>query len=70
MRLGIISDTHDNLKKIDKAIKLFNRKKTDYVLHGGDFVAPFSVLRFKNLNCPWEGVFGNNDGEAKNISSG
>jgi putative phosphoesterase len=63
MKIGIISDTHDNLPQIKKAVTFFNREKVDLVLHAGDFVSPFTALEFKNLNCPFTGVFGNNDGD-------
>ncbi|HEC91392.1 MAG TPA: metallophosphoesterase [Candidatus Atribacteria bacterium] len=63
MKIGIISDTHDNLPQIKKAVKTFNREKVELVLHAGDFVSPFTFLEFKNLNCPLKGVFGNNDGD-------
>ena len=63
MKIGIISDTHDNLPQIRKAVKVFNREKVELVLHAGDFVSPFTFLEFKNLNCPLKGIFGNNDGD-------
>ena len=63
MKIGIISDTHDHLPQIRKAVKVFNREKVELVLHAGDFVSPFTSLEFKNLNCPLKGVFGNNDGD-------
>lgn len=63
MKLGILSDSHDNLPKIEKAVKFFNKQKVGFVLHAGDFVAPFTIPKLKNLNCDWKGVFGNNDGE-------
>ena len=63
MKIGIISDTHDNLPQIKKAVKLFDQEKAELVLHAGDFVSPFTFLEFKNLNCPLKGVFGNNDGD-------
>ncbi|HCL90984.1 MAG TPA: YfcE family phosphodiesterase, partial [Candidatus Atribacteria bacterium] len=50
MKIGIISDTHDNLPKIKKAVGIFNREKVELVLHAGDFVSPFTFLEFKNLN--------------------
>ena len=68
MRIGILSDTHDNLPKIEKAVKFFNSKKVDMVLHAGDFVAPFAVDRLMKFSCPWQGVFGNNDGEKKGLA--
>ena len=67
MILGIFSDTHDNLPQIVKAIKLFNRKKTGFVLHAGDFVAPFTIDKISKLSCEWLGVYGNNDGEKKGL---
>ena len=63
MKIGIISDTHDNLPQIKKAVEIFNREKVGLILHAGDFVSPFTFLEFKNLNCPLKGVFGNNDGD-------
>ncbi|MFC1703285.1 metallophosphoesterase [Candidatus Omnitrophota bacterium] len=68
MKLGLIADTHDNLTQIEKAVKLFNRKKVDLVLHAGDYVAPFSLNVFKKLSCDYVGVFGNNDGEVKGLT--
>ncbi len=67
MTIGIISDTHDNLPEIEKAVKLFNQKKVGFVLHAGDFVAPFTMDKLKKLACEWLGVFGNNDGEKKGL---
>ena len=63
MKIGILSDTHDNLVSIKKAVNLFNREKTDLVLHAGDIVSPFTALEFQKLNCTFTGVFGNNDGD-------
>jgi putative phosphoesterase len=58
MIVGIISDSHDNLPLIDKAIKMLNDKKVELVLHAGDYVAPFVVAHFKPLKAPLIGVFG------------
>lgn len=69
MKIGVISDTHDNLIMIEKAVELFNAQELDFVLHAGDFIAPFSIAKFKNLSCDWLGVFGNNDGEKNGLIS-
>lgn len=63
MLIGAISDTHDNLPQIEKAVKYLNDQKVDLVLHAGDYVAGFVVPKFKALNCKLIGVFGNNDGD-------
>ena len=63
MIIGIISDTHDRLAYIDKAIQQLNEENVELVLHAGDFVSPFVAERFKALKAPLIGVFGNNDGD-------
>ncbi|MBN1903403.1 metallophosphoesterase [Candidatus Sumerlaeota bacterium] len=63
MIIGVISDTHDHLQRINDAIDLFNREKVGAVVHCGDFVAPFAIKLFMKLDCPFYSVFGNNDGE-------
>ncbi|MFH1406800.1 MAG: metallophosphoesterase [Candidatus Omnitrophota bacterium] len=68
MKIGIIADTHDNLPQIKRAVDFFNKEKVSYVLHAGDYIAPFALTVLEKLNCPWQGVFGNNDGEKKGLS--
>ena len=64
MRIGIISDTHDDLNNVDKAIAIFNREKVSRVVHAGDFIFPGVVERFRRLeSAKLVGVLGNNDGE-------
>lgn len=63
MKIGIISDTHDQIAKIEQAVKILNKKRVELVVHCGDWVSPFSLLPYKNLKCPIKGVFGNNDGD-------
>lgn len=70
VKLGIISDTHDNIDLAKKAVEYFNSKNIDYCLHAGDMVAPFvAKLVFKNLNCKEKMtiVQGNNDGEIRGL---
>jgi len=63
MLIGLISDTHDNLPLVEKAVKLLNDRKVGLVLHAGDYTSPFTIPKFKALNCKLIGVFGNNDGD-------
>ncbi len=63
MLIGAVSDSHDNLLLIDKAVQTLNTHKAELVLHGGDYVSPFTIAHFAKLNCPLIGVFGNNDGD-------
>ena len=63
MKIGIISDTHDNVWRIDDAIPYL--RSTDLVLHCGDLISPFMIHRLgKGLgNIPIHLVWGNNDGD-------
>ncbi|OGS46118.1 MAG: YfcE family phosphodiesterase [Elusimicrobia bacterium RIFOXYD2_FULL_34_15] len=63
MLIGIMSDSHDNLDNIEKAVNIFNQRKVDIVLHAGDLVSPFTANEFEKLKAKFIGVFGNNDGD-------
>jgi putative phosphoesterase len=63
MIIGLISDTHDNLPMVEKAVIKLNQENVTLVLHAGDYVAPFVIPKFKALNAKLIGVFGNNDGD-------
>lgn len=65
MIIGILSDTHDCLPLIEKAVEKFNEMNVELVLHAGDYTAPFVDSHFKKLKAPLIGVFGNNDGEKR-----
>jgi uncharacterized protein len=63
MKIGVISDTHDQDLLIEKSVQCFNDEKVDLVVHCGDWVSPFILYSFKELRVPIKGVFGNNDGD-------
>jgi putative phosphoesterase len=64
MRIGIISDTHDNRRSVTRAIEIFRSRGVEYILHAGDIVAPFTAKPFGELrSAKFIAVFGNNDGE-------
>jgi len=61
MFVGVVSDTHNNIKNIKKIIDLFNEAKVELVIHTGDISKAETLKIFSSLNCPLKGVFGNND---------
>ncbi|MEF3254831.1 MAG: metallophosphoesterase [Deferribacterales bacterium] len=63
MKIGVISDSHDNLVVVEKVVEMFNHKKIDFLFHLGDICSPFTVKLLNKLACGYIGVFGNNDGE-------
>ena len=67
VKIGIISDSHDNITNIKKAVSIFNANEVGLVIHAGDYVAPFSIAPLDDLKCDYVGVFGNNDGEKNGL---
>jgi putative phosphoesterase len=63
MIVGLISDTHDNIHMIDRAVKMFNEERIKLVLHAGDYITPFTAKHFKPLEAQLVGVYGNNCAE-------
>lgn len=63
MKIGVLSDTHDQGELIRQAIDHFNQENVDWVFHCGDWVSPFILYFFQKLQAPIRGVFGNNDGD-------
>ncbi len=67
MKLAVLSDSHDHMNNILKAVSIINQRNVDALIHCGDYVAPFVKRWFDKLNNSikknFYGVFGNNDGE-------
>ncbi|HEY61047.1 MAG TPA: metallophosphoesterase [Anaerolineae bacterium] len=63
MHIAIISDTHDNVWKLEKAYPYL--KESDAILHCGDIVSPFMIARLAKeiQGIPIHIVWGNNDGD-------
>lgn len=61
MRIGIISDTHDNIELAEKASDFFD-DRVKKVIHCGDMIAPFTAELF-DREYDFYAVRGNNDGE-------
>src|SRR5262245_30251008 len=66
MKIGLISDTHDNIQNIRKAISLFTNKNVSFVIHAGDIVSPEAVKAF--LGVKIIAVLGNNDLEVNGLA--
>jgi uncharacterized protein len=63
MRLLVLSDSHDNIWKLDAAAEHLAR--ADVVLHCGDICSPFMIRRLGELTGgkPVHVIWGNNDGD-------
>lgn len=68
MKLAVLSDSHDNIWKLDQALPYL--KQADAILHCGDLCSPFMIKRLAEGvgNTPVHVIWGNNDGDQFTIS--
>ena len=61
MLIGVVSDTHNRVKHVEKIVNLFNSYELSLVVHTGDITNAKTLDLFSDLNFPLKGVYGNND---------
>ena len=70
MKICILSDIHDNVWNLSKAISMEELQNTEAMLFCGDLCAPFIIkLLGQSYTKPVHIVFGNNDGDGAAIIS-
>jgi len=67
MKIGLMSDTHDRIDAVERAIDFFNRAGVEHVLHAGDLISPFVAPKFAKLRARLYYVWGNNEGDREFI---
>jgi putative phosphoesterase len=67
MKIGVVSDTHDNVPAIEAAMDVFEREDARTVVHCGDFIAPPVVPHLDRDGIEVHAVRGNNDGEREGL---
>ncbi len=62
MKIGIISDTHDNLPNFKKAVSWFKKNNIPLIIHCGDITNPNTLKEsLKSFSGKLKGVLGNAD---------
>ncbi|MBF0417173.1 MAG: metallophosphoesterase [Magnetococcales bacterium] len=61
MKIGVISDSHDHMEHMARALARFRERGVTRILHAGDIVCPATILAMNGFEVA--AVFGNNDGE-------
>lgn len=61
MKIAIISDTHDNVPNLEKALVWMNKNNIEQIIHCGDLCAPAILIKVlaPNFSGPIHMVFGN-----------
>ncbi len=62
MKIGIISDSHDNIPNLKKALAILEKENCEELIHCGDFCDPFMIKELReNFKGKIHCVFGNTD---------
>jgi len=68
MKIGILSDTHDETGATERALQAFASTGCALIVHAGDVCAPLPARLIKGCPIPHLAVFGNNDGDRVHLS--
>ena len=63
MKIGIISDVHDNWINLEKVVSVFNEEGFKYIFMAGDLISPSGLELLAAFKGDAYLVFGNNEGE-------
>ena len=69
MRIGVVSDTHNNLANVRRIVELFNAAGVEQVVHTGDITQAKTLEVLAHLDAPLSGVYGNNDLERDSLEA-
>lgn len=69
MKVAVISDIHDNIWNLERALNQVQQSGVEALLFLGDLCAPFTLAQLaEGFSNPVHVVFGNNDGDVFHIS--
>lgn len=64
MKIAVLSDCHDHLANLARALELVQQHQAEHLLYLGDFCAPFTLTALaEGFSGPIDAVLGNNDGD-------
>ncbi|MCK5877931.1 MAG: metallophosphoesterase family protein [Candidatus Marithrix sp.] len=63
MKIGIVSDSHDNIPLLCAAVADAKRRGAEAILHCGDIVAPSTLEQLQQYDLPLHVIHGNNAGD-------
>ncbi len=67
MRIAVVSDTHNNLRNVQRIVELLNAAAVERVVHTGDITQAKTLDVLARLHAPLVGVYGNNDQERDSL---
>jgi len=67
MKIGLISDTHNDIELVQKAIAIFKERNISVIIHAGDLTSSKIISLFKGFDCKF--VLGNCDIDVEEINA-
>jgi len=69
VRIGVVSDTHNMLRNVERIVELFQAAGVERVVHTGDITQAKTLRVLGKLRAELVGVFGNNDLERSSLEA-
>ncbi len=69
MKIAILSDSHDHIPNLARAVNLANEAKAEILIHCGDLISPFMLPYLDRFHGRIHLIYGNNVGDQHLISS-
>lgn len=69
MRIAIVSDSHDHIPNLQRAVQRANREGAEMLIHCGDLISPFMLTSLHAFQGPVHLIYGNNAGDQPLIAS-
>jgi len=69
VRIGVVSDTHNMLRNVERIVELFEAAGVERVVHTGDITQAKTLQVLGKLRAEMVGVFGNNDVERASLEA-
>ena len=69
MRIAILSDSHDHIPNLRRAVSRANSEGAELLIHCGDLISPFMLPCLDGFNGPVHLIYGNNPGDQHLIAS-
>lgn len=69
MRIAVVSDSHDHIPHLKRAVLRANREGAELLIHCGDLISPFMLATLEQFNGQVHAIYGNNSGDQHLIAS-
>jgi len=69
MRIAILSDSHDQILHVHRAVQFSNQAGVEMLIHCGDLISPFMLKHLALFTGPIHLIYGNNVGDQHLVSS-